>query len=103
MCIRDSDQTLASCYRKVLELADAYHCESIALPLFDLKWNGWTKELSLQVALQEIRTFLFDHEMQVYLVVLISSQSIEHDKYKKSCSLIGGFSYGKKVNIFSRI
>ena len=35
--------------------------------------------------------------------IMISSQSIEHDKYKKSCSLIGGFSYGKKINIFSRI
>lgn len=65
----DDDQILASCYRKVLELADAYHCESIALPLLDLKWDGWTKDLALQVALQEIRTFLFDHEMQVYLVV----------------------------------
>ncbi|MDO4664228.1 MAG: macro domain-containing protein [Erysipelotrichaceae bacterium] len=65
----DDDQTLASCYRKVLELADAYHCESIALPLLDLKRDGWTKELALQVASQEIRTFLFDHEMQVYLVV----------------------------------
>ena len=63
------EEVLASCYRKVLELADAYHCESIVLPLLDLKRNGWTKELALQVALQEIRTFLFDHEMQVYLVV----------------------------------
>ena len=33
----DDDQTLASCYRKVLELANAYHCESIALPLLDFK------------------------------------------------------------------
>ncbi len=65
----DNDQTLASCYRKVLELANAYHCESLALPLFDSKRDGWTKELALQVALQEIRTFLFDHEMQIYLVV----------------------------------
>lgn len=65
----EDDQILASCYRKVLELANAYHCESIALPLFDLKRDGWTKDLALQVALQEIRTFLFDHEMQVYLVV----------------------------------
>ena len=65
----EDDQILASCYRKVLELANAYHCESIALPLLDLKWNGWTNELALQVAVQEIRTFLFDHEMQVYLVV----------------------------------
>lgn len=65
----DDDQTLASCYRKVLELANAYHCESIALPLFDLKREGWTKDLALQVASQEIRAFLLDHEMQVYLVV----------------------------------
>ena len=65
----EDDQILASCYRKVLELADTYHCESIALPLFDLKWNGWTKDLALQVAVQEIQEFLFDHEMQVYLVV----------------------------------
>lgn len=65
----DDDQILASCYRKVLELADAYHCESLALPLLDLKRDGWTKDLALQVASQEIWTFLFDHEMQVYLVV----------------------------------
>ena len=65
----DDDQTLDSCHRKVLELANAYHCESIALPLLDSKRDEWTKDLALQVALQEIRTFLFDHEMQVYLVV----------------------------------
>ena len=33
----DDDQIVASCYRKVLELANAYHCESIALPLLDFK------------------------------------------------------------------
>ena len=33
----DNNQILASCYRKVLELANAYHCESIALPLLDFK------------------------------------------------------------------
>ena len=66
---QEDDQTLDSCYRKVLELANAYHCESIALPLLDLKRDGWTKELALQVAVQEIQEFLFDHEMQVYLVV----------------------------------
>ena len=65
----DDDQIVASCYRKVFELANAYHCESIALPLFDLKRDGWTKDLALQVAVQEIQEFLFDHEMQVYLVV----------------------------------
>ena len=66
---QEDDQILASCYRKVLEVADAFHCESIALPLLDLKRDGWTKELALQVAVQEIQEFLFDHEMQVYLVV----------------------------------
>ena len=65
----DDDQVVASCYRKVLELANTYHCESIALPLLDIKRDGWTKDLALQVASQEIQEFLFDHEMQVYLVV----------------------------------
>lgn len=61
------EEVVASCYRKVLYLANAYHCDSIAFPLIDLKQDA--KELALQVAIREIGAFLVDYELQVYLVV----------------------------------
>lgn len=63
------EQILASCYRKSLALAKEYQCESIAFPLIATGNYGFPKPLALQIAVREIRTFLLENEMQVYLVV----------------------------------
>ena len=61
-------ETLHSCYANSLALADELNCESIAFPMISTGAYGYPKAEALQIALEEIISFLVDHDMQVYLV-----------------------------------
>lgn len=63
---------LRSCYRKSLELAREYGIKSIAFPLIATGSFGYPREEGMRIAVDEIYDFLFDHEMDVYLVVFDS-------------------------------
>ena len=75
---------LASCYRKSLLLAQQLGCESIAFPLISSGNYRYPKEEALRIALDSIRTFLEDSEMDVTLVVYdknsyaLSSELTDH-------------------------
>ena len=62
-------ELLAACYRHSLELASAYHCESVAFPLISAGAYGYPKAQAMAVAVEEISRFLFEHDLMVYLVV----------------------------------
>ena len=64
---------LASCYRSCLELADRYHCTTIAFPLISASTYGFPKDQALDIAEHAILDFLRDHDMMVYLVLFGSS------------------------------
>ena len=63
------DQLLVSSYLSCLNLAREQGFQSIALPLISSGAFGFPKDQVLQIALETISSFLFRHDMMVYLVV----------------------------------
>ena len=66
-------ETLASCYRNSLELAEKLGCESIAFPLISTGTYGFPKDRALDIALATIREFLEGSDLDVTLVVFDST------------------------------
>lgn len=62
-------ETLVSCYRSALSLAQEHGCESAAFPLISSGAFGYPKDQALRVAVDTIGGFLLHHDMTVYLVV----------------------------------
>lgn len=77
---------LGSCYRSALTLALENGCASIAFPLISTGNYGFPKDKALQIAMDTIRAFLAEHEMQVYLVVF------DRDSFRLSEKLFQGVS-----------
>ena len=62
-------EAVASCYRESLKLAEERECETIAFPLISTGTYGFPKDDALKIAINEISSFLFEHDMTVYMVV----------------------------------
>lgn len=62
-------ELLRSCYRSSLRLAAEHGCGSVAFPLISAGIFGYPKAEALRVAAEEIRAFLEEHELDVYLTV----------------------------------
>lgn len=64
-----SEQLLRATYANALRLAAERDLQSIAFPLISSGIYGYPKDEALRVATAEIRGFLEEHEMDVYLAV----------------------------------
>ena len=65
----NEEKLLASCYRRSLELAWENGCESVAFPLISAGAYGYPKAEAMRIAVDSIRAFLRESDMQVSLVL----------------------------------
>ena len=70
--LREREQ-LAACYRSALCLAAEHGLHSVAFPLIASGTLGCPKDQALRIAVDTIGSFLFDHDMLVYLVIFDKS------------------------------
>ena len=74
-------ETLLSCYRSSLELAESLGCESVAFPLISAGAYGYPKEAAVEAAREAIERFLWEHEMTAYLVLYGAESLAASHKY----------------------
>lgn len=77
---RGEEEKLRSCYKKSLALAKENGIQSIAFPLIATGSFGYPKEEGMRIAVDEINAFLFQHEMDIYLVVFDTKSSMLGEK-----------------------
>ncbi len=68
-------EILHSCYRNSLELMATLEAKSIAFPLIATGVYGFPKDEALSIALEEIHTFLLDHEKAKVILVVFDRKS----------------------------
>lgn len=62
-------EILRNCYKSALQIALEKKCKSVAIPLLSSGNYNFPKELALQIAIEEISRFLFENEIEIFLVV----------------------------------
>lgn len=65
----DEFEILKNCYENSLRLAYTLSCRTMAFPLIATGIYGFPKDKALQIAMNTIQSFLFTHDMDIFLVV----------------------------------
>lgn len=89
----EEEKKLYSAYYNALRLARDNGCRSIAFPLISAGIYGYPVAAAFEVAKKAIRTFLYEEDMEVYLILLNKEEifadewfSKRHPVVRESCS-----------------
>ena len=85
------EEVLRACYRNSLRLAEEKGCETVIFPLISSGVFGYPKREALRVAEDEIRRYLEDSELTVYLSVRGRGVLPAETEFAELISLLGGF------------
>lgn len=86
------EELLRSCYRRCLEIANENSFESIAFPLISAGVYGYPKKEAFKIAVDEIRSFLRNHDMEIILVVFDrNSLFIGDERFREVQGFIDAF------------
>ncbi len=81
------EEKLISCYRNSLKLAKQNNCDTVAFALISAGVYGYPKQQALQIAVNEISSFLTENEMLVYIVLFDKDIfSLSQKLYGELCS-----------------
>lgn len=85
---KEEDKTLASCYRKSLELAREYSIKSIAFPAMSTGAYGFPSKRAARIAVKEISRFLQEKETPetVFLVCFNAQKCLDLQEALKARS-----------------
>ena len=67
---------LKRCYKRILELAQQYNCESIAMPILSAGFHGYPKKEAYQMATSVIREYLAENESDIMIYIVIFDEEI---------------------------
>lgn len=79
---------LESAYRNAMQRAWDADCRSIAFPLISSGIYGYPKEAAFRIAVDTIRDFLTDHDMDVILTVFDRSSTLLGERYHQVSAFI---------------
>ena len=92
------EELLRSCYRRSLELAEEYGCESVAFPLISAGVFGYPKNEAFAVAVDEIGRYLKTSDLNVVITVYFRSGELAgtrlYEKLRERICRSGPAEYG---------
>lgn len=74
------EKLLRDAYLNSLQIAASYKCKSIAFPLISSGIYGYPKDEALRVATSVIREFLYNHDIDIYLLVFDNESFVVSEK-----------------------
>jgi len=76
----NEETLLRSCYKRSLEIAKELKCESVAFPLISAGVYGYPKDEALDIAIEEIRSFINMFDMSVTLCIFSEDTFVLSEK-----------------------
>lgn len=76
-------QDFASCYVSILQAANYYNCQSIAIPCLGVGHHGWPLQEAAKIAVSTIKWYLEKHESCLKSITFVCYNDAQVEAFKK--------------------